>query len=67
MTVVAGDDAYKKKKKNRQITSIIDTSRTQQLDTRPEPFKGIFSAVGFTSKRGTSVGTRNKILLVSKQ
>ena len=31
---------------------------------RPEVFKGVCSAAGFTSQRETSIGNRNNILLV---
>ena len=46
--------------------STLDTSRTQRPDIRSETFKGACSAVGSTSQRQTSVGTRNNLLLASR-
>ena len=46
MTVVAGMDDRRGRR-----TSTLDPSRTQRPDTRPERFKGVFSAAGFTSQR----------------
>ena len=51
-TIVAGDDACK--------------SEEDKQNSRPEPFKGVCSAAGFTSQRKTSVGTRDNILLESR-
>ena len=62
MAVIARDNAYKLG----QPASTLDTSRTQP-NMRTEPFKEFCSAAGFTSKRETSVGNRNNVLLVSKQ
>ena len=59
MTVVAGDGAYKPKEDDQPWHN-----RTQWPDTRPEPFKGVYSVAGFTSQRETSVGIRNNVLLI---
>ena len=63
MTVVAGIDAYKPEGRP---ASTLDTSRTQQPDMRPIPFKGVCSAAGSMFQREKSVYTRNNILLVSR-
>ena len=46
--------------------STLDTCRTQRSDTKPNPFKGVRSAAGFTSQREISIGTKNNVLLISK-
>ena len=63
MTVAAGDDSYKPEE-DRQPASNLDTSRTQWPDIRPELFKEVCSAAGFTSQRETSASTKNNIRLL---
>lgn len=46
--------------------SNLDTSRTQLPDTKPKSLKGVCSAAGVTSQRGTSVDTKIKVLPVSR-
>ena len=62
MTVVIEDDAYKPEEDDQSVP----LTQTQQPDTRPKPFKGVYSAAEFTSRKETSVGTRNNVLLVSR-
>ena len=57
MTLVAGNSSYVRKGRP-AIT--LDTSRIQQSDMRPEPFKGVCSADGFTSH---PLVEPNKVLL----
>ena len=63
MSVVARDEAYNLEEDDQPVPYI---SRIQRPDKRPEPFKGVCSAAGFTSQKETSVGTRNNVLLVSR-
>ena len=52
MTVEAGFGAFKLEKIDLPVP-------LTQAETRPEPFKGICSAAGFTSQRERYAGTRN--------
>ena len=61
MTVVNGDDAYKPEENDQSIPLA-----QAEPDTRSEPFKGVYSAVVFSSQREISVATRNNVLRISK-